>query len=80
MKHYASINAACMAMYFLGHSVVMIALSGLTETLGINNAFLFTAGLGAVAIVCVVFAYVTRPMKKLAKASSAPSASAPAEA
>ncbi|HJF61902.1 MAG TPA: MFS transporter [Gordonibacter urolithinfaciens] len=80
MKHYASINAACMAMYFLGHSVVMIALSGLTEALGINNAFLFTAGLGAVAIVCVVFAYVTRPMKKLAKASSAPSASAPAEA
>lgn len=67
MKHYTSINAACMAAYFLGHTVVMVALSGLTEMMGINNAFLFTAFLGAIAIACMILAYATRPMKKLEK-------------
>lgn len=74
MKHYASINAACMAIYFLGHAVVMVALSGIAEAMGIDNAFLFTAALAGVALVCVILAYIGRPMKKIMNDAKAPAA------
>lgn len=65
MKEYTSINAAVMATYFLGHTVVMVGLAGIAEAVGINAAFLITAGLGAVALACMLVAYAMRPMKKL---------------
>lgn len=65
MKDYTSINAAGMAGYFAGHTIVMVGLAGIAEAIGINGAFLVTAGFGAVALVLMFVAYGMRPMKQL---------------
>lgn len=80
MKEYTSINAAAMATYFLGHTVVMVGLAGIAEVVGINAAFLLTAGLGGVALACMLIAYAIRPMKKLkSKREAQPAQTAAAE-
>lgn len=63
MRDYTSINAVSMGAFYLGVTIMMLVFSAITESMGVNAAFLLVGIIAAIALVLFLLAYATRKKK-----------------